>query len=79
MGGLRRRRRTRRPVKELIGYMPQRFGLYQDLTVDENIDFFMDIFGITGAERKRAEGALPRVLQPAAVRRPAARETSPAG
>jgi ABC-2 type transport system ATP-binding protein len=39
-------------VKGLIGYMPQRFGLYQDLTVEENIDFFMDIFGIRGAERK---------------------------
>ncbi len=40
-------------VKELIGYMPQRFGLYQDLTVAENLDFFMDIYGITGAERQR--------------------------
>jgi ABC-2 type transport system ATP-binding protein len=39
-------------VKALIGYMPQRFGLYQDLTVEENIDFFMNIFGITGTERK---------------------------
>ena len=39
-------------VKPLIGYMPQRFGLYQDLTVEENIDFFMDIFGIRGKERK---------------------------
>jgi ABC-2 type transport system ATP-binding protein len=39
-------------VKRLIGYMPQRFGLYQDLTVEENIDFFMNIFGITGTERK---------------------------
>jgi ABC-2 type transport system ATP-binding protein len=39
-------------VKPLIGYMPQRFGLYQDLTVDENINFFMDIFGITGKERQ---------------------------
>ena len=38
-------------VKELIGYMPQRFGLYQDLTVAENLDFFMDIYGITGAQR----------------------------
>ncbi len=38
-------------VKTMIGYMPQRFGLYQDLTVGENIDFFMDIFGIFGAER----------------------------
>jgi ABC-2 type transport system ATP-binding protein len=39
-------------IKNLIGYMPQRFGLYQDLTVDENINFFMDIFGIARAERK---------------------------
>ncbi|MDF1594124.1 MAG: ABC transporter ATP-binding protein [Desulfobacterales bacterium] len=42
----------KKTVKPLIGYMPQRFGLYQDLTVDENIDFFMDIFGITGKERQ---------------------------
>ena len=40
-------------AKTLIGYMPQRFGLYQDLTVEENIDFFMNIFGIRRAERKR--------------------------
>jgi ABC-2 type transport system ATP-binding protein len=43
----------RKRIKNLIGYMPQRFGLYQDLTVGENIDFFMNVFGITGAERKR--------------------------
>jgi ABC-2 type transport system ATP-binding protein len=43
----------RREVKRLIGYMPQRFGLYQDLTVAENFDFFLDIFGIRGAERRR--------------------------
>ena len=40
-------------VKDLIGYMPQRFGLYADLTVDENLRFFMDIFGIPRPERKR--------------------------
>jgi ABC-2 type transport system ATP-binding protein len=45
---------THRPqIKMMMGYMPQRFGLYQDLTVDENIDFFMDIFGIFGEERKK--------------------------
>jgi len=42
-----------RAVKRLIGYMPQRFGLYQDLTVEENIDFFLDIFGVRGADRQR--------------------------
>jgi ABC-2 type transport system ATP-binding protein len=45
--------RERAVVKELIGYMPQRFGLYPDLTVAENLDFFMDVYGITGAERRR--------------------------
>jgi len=43
--------RTR--IKHIIGYMPQRFGLYQDLTVGENLNFFMDIFGIFGVERSK--------------------------
>jgi ABC-2 type transport system ATP-binding protein len=45
--------RERSEVKEAIGYMPQRFGLYQDLSVAENLDFFMDIYGISGSERSR--------------------------
>jgi ABC-2 type transport system ATP-binding protein len=45
--------RERRAIKPLIGYMPQRFGLYPDLSVAENLDFFMDIFGISGPERAR--------------------------
>ena len=43
----------RKRVKERVGYMPQRFGLYQDLTVGENIDFFLNIYGIRGAERRK--------------------------
>ena len=31
-------------VKQHISYMPQRFGLYEDLTVDENIRFYADLF-----------------------------------
>ena len=34
-------------VKDRIGYMAQRFGLYGDLTVDENMDFYADLFGIS--------------------------------
>lgn len=45
--------RQRADVKPLVGYMPQHFGLYQDLTVDENINFFLNIFNIRGAERRR--------------------------
>jgi ABC-2 type transport system ATP-binding protein len=38
-------------VKDQIGYMAQRFGLYTDLTVLENMNFYADLFGILGRER----------------------------
>lgn len=41
------------PVRGEIGYMSQRFGLYPDLTVGENIRFYADLFGVPAAERKR--------------------------
>jgi ABC-type multidrug transport system ATPase subunit len=43
--------RDKQRIKPLIGYMPQLFGLYQDLTVDENILFFMDVFNVPRKER----------------------------
>lgn len=39
-------------LKEEIGYMSQRFGLYPDLTVMENIQFYADIYGVHKKERK---------------------------
>jgi ABC-2 type transport system ATP-binding protein len=40
-------------VKDQIGYMAQRFGLYGDLTVEENMYFYSDLFGLPVAERDR--------------------------
>ena len=39
-------------LKEHLGYMSQRFGLYPDLTVIENINFYADIYSVPAQERK---------------------------
>jgi len=40
-------------IKKLIGYMSQKFSLYNDLTVSENIDFFSGIYGAFGREERK--------------------------
>jgi ABC-2 type transport system ATP-binding protein len=45
-------RREPEAIKSLIGYMSQSFGLYADLSVDENLNFFADVFGVTGKVRR---------------------------
>jgi ABC-2 type transport system ATP-binding protein len=47
-------------VKDQIGYMAQRFGLYGDLTVDENMNFYADLFGISKSERA---SLMPQLLR----------------
>jgi ABC-2 type transport system ATP-binding protein len=38
-------------VQDRISYMPQRFGLYDDLSVQENLDLYADLHGVTADER----------------------------
>lgn len=45
-------------AKTLLSYMPQRFGLYEDLTVDENIRFYADLFEIKRSEREERSDQL---------------------
>jgi ABC-2 type transport system ATP-binding protein len=52
IGGFDIRHKSGR-VKRIIGYMPQRFSLYPDLSVMENMVFFADLFGVRRQERNR--------------------------
>ena len=55
--------RESQAVKDQIGYMAQRFGLYQDLTVEENMVFYADLFDITGTTRDELTGQLLRMTR----------------
>jgi ABC-2 type transport system ATP-binding protein len=51
-------------VQDRIGYMPQKFGLYEDLSVQENLDFYADLHGVTAEERRER---YPRLMQMTAL------------
>src|SRR2546426_2904830 len=50
-------------VRDRIGYMAQRFALYADLTVEENMFFYADLFGIAGVERSQLMGSLLKMTR----------------
>ena len=45
-------------IQSRVGYMPQKFGLYQDLTVKENMDLYADLQGVPSFQRKDRYGRL---------------------
>ena len=45
--------RQHRALTERVGYLSQRFSLYGDLTIDENVAFFAEIHGVSGYQRRR--------------------------
>jgi ABC-type multidrug transport system ATPase subunit len=47
-------------IRSQIGYMPQKFSLYQDLSVRENMQFFADLFGVKPKER---DARMARLLE----------------
>jgi ABC-2 type transport system ATP-binding protein len=53
-------------AKTYLSYMPQRFGLYEDMTVDENIFFYATLFEISAKTRRERSGELLKAagLQP---------------
>ncbi len=51
-------------IKENIGYMTQRFSLYEDLSVQENLEFYAGIYGVPRRQRK---GRIEQVLQQAGL------------
>jgi ABC-2 type transport system ATP-binding protein len=58
-------RRQPEGVKRVIGYMSQKFSLYEDLTVAENIRFFGGVYGLT---RRAVEARLPWLLEMAGLK-----------
>jgi len=61
-------------IKDVIGYMAQRFGLYIDLTVRENMEFYADLFGISAEEHRALASRLLKMTRMEPFRhRPAAK------
>lgn len=56
-------------LRQLVGYMPGRFSLYQDLSVEENLSFYASIFGVTLEENYDLVAPIYRQIEPFRTRR----------
>jgi len=56
-------------IRDIVGYMPGRFSLYQDLTVEENLNFFATIFNTTVNENYELVSDIYKQLEPFKTRR----------
>ena len=61
--------RDYKELRKRIGYMPGRFSLYQDLTVEENLSFFAAVFGTTIRENYHLVEGIYKLLEPFRKRR----------
>ena len=50
--------RSPQAVQDRISYMPQRFGLYEDLSVQENLDLYADLHGVPADQRRDRFGRM---------------------
>jgi ABC-2 type transport system ATP-binding protein len=50
-------------VKQRIGYMPQAYGLYDDLTVEENLEFFGSVYRVPSDERRKREDEILQLVR----------------
>src|SRR4030043_1985376 len=55
-------------IKQVIGYMSQKFSLYEELTVMENLHFFGGIYGLSGSLQKEREDQVLRMAGLAELR-----------
>ncbi|MBN1947675.1 MAG: ABC transporter ATP-binding protein [Bradymonadales bacterium] len=64
-------RRPSRALRQAIGYMPQQYSLYGDLSIDENLDFFGHLFGLPRQQRRERKSRLLSItrLEPFRSRR----------
>lgn len=56
-------------IRKVVGYMPGRFSLYQDLSVEENLEFFASLFGTTVAEGYDLIAPIYQQIEPFKTRR----------